>query len=157
MKIWQILRSLESLEETMAECYDCLRLLHGGDPEVAAFFARMRDEEISHRDIVRFEQRVMFRSPDNYLDLEDYDQEALEGTQRRVEDLIVGAAGLTLNEALRSSVALEREATEQHYRSTIGRASPSLGTLVNSLGSGEEHHAARLWAFAQRRGIALEA
>jgi rubrerythrin len=156
MKIWRILRSLESLEDTMAQCYDCLRLRYAADHEVAAFFARMRDEELSHRDIVRFEQRVMFRSPENYRDLPDYDQEALERTLRGVEKLIEGAACLSLDEALRRSAAFEHEATEQHYRSAVGQASPALGTLVKRLGSGDEHHAARLWSFASGRGIALE-
>ena len=152
MKVWRILQSLESLEESMARYYDALRLHYAADPEVAGFFTRMRDEELSHRDIVRYQQRIMFKSAESSTDLKDYDQGALEQVTRTVEDLIAREPSLTLNEALRAAVTLEAAATEQHYRTVVGQASPALGKLVQSLGSCDTDHAARLSAFVLEHG-----
>ena len=74
MKVWKILQSLENLEESMARYYGVLHLHYADKPEVAGFFARMRDEELSHRDIVRYQQRIMFKSPESFKDLTDLDQ-----------------------------------------------------------------------------------
>lgn len=149
MKVWRILESLESLEDSMARFYDALRAHYTSDAEVAGFFARMRDEELSHRDIVRYQQRITFKSPENFLDLKDYDEVALDQNLRTVEDLIAREANLTLNDALRGAVAIESAATQQHYRSIIGRASPALGKLVQNLGTCDQDHAARLTSFAR--------
>ena len=152
MKVWQILKSLENLEDGMARFYDTLRAHYTSDAEIAGFFARMRDEELSHRDIVRYQQRIMFKCPENYMDLKDYDQGAIDQAMRTVEDLINREGDLSLNEALRSAVALEAAATEQHYRSVVGLASPALGKLVQHLGSCDETHAARLGTFVRSHG-----
>lgn len=156
MRIWQILRALENFEDTLAHYYNCLRLAYESDQETAVFFSRMRDEELSHRDIVRYEQRLMFKSPENYLDLDDYDQSALEQMMRTVEDLIVRSAHLTLDEALRASVRIEKAAAQQHLRSIIGRVNPALGRLVQDLGGRDLNHTERLKTFADSRGISLE-
>jgi hypothetical protein len=156
MKVWHILKELERFEETMSNLYDSLRLRYESDPEAASFFARMRDEEIGHRDIVRYQRRIMFTTKENYMDLADFDQDALERVLHTVEDLIAHAAGLQLDEALRSSAALELEGTEQHYRSVVSRANPALGYLVENLGGADREHAARLGLFADSRGIALK-
>lgn len=156
MKIWRILQSLESLEDTMASLYDCLRLCHGPDAEAAAFFARLRDEQVRHCDLVRGERQIMFHALENYVDLADYDQGALERTLTRVEDLVSGAACLSLEEVLRSSLALKREATGRHCLSAVSRAHPSLDRLVRSLGKADREQAASLASFAESRGIALQ-
>jgi hypothetical protein len=140
----------------MASLYDCLRLCHGLDSDADSFFARMRDEEIRHGDLVREERRIMFHALENYLDLVDYDQDALERTLTAIEDLVSGAAGLTLEEVLGASLALKREATTRHCLSAVSRAHPSLGGLVRSLGDADREHAARLESFARSRGIALQ-
>jgi len=157
MNIWQLLRSLESLEESMAHFYDLLHLRTVRDPPTAAFFSRMRDEELSHRDLVRYQQRVLFRSPQRGTNLPDFDEQGLEKTLRAVEGLIADSAGLTLEQALAGSLRIERDATEQHCRSVAGLVHAELGRLVSSLGGCDREHAARLEAFARAHGIALAA
>lgn len=156
MKIWRILQSLENLEDTMASLYDCLRLCHGPDADAAAFFAQMRDRQIRRRDLIRDERRLMFHALENYLDVLDCDQSALERTLTSIEDLVSGAAGLTLEEVLRSSLALKRDAMRRHCTGTVSRAHPSLGRLVRSLGDADREHAACLESFARGRGIPLQ-
>lgn len=153
MKVWKILQTLENLEDGMARLYDSLRRRHAGDAAAAGFFALMRDEELSHRDIVRYQQRVMLKTPEISLELADFDQAAVEQTMRTVENLIAQQGSLTLAEALRSSVAIEADAAEQHYRTVVGRASPALGRLVQNLGTFDKEHAAKLGAFAHSHGV----
>lgn len=152
VKVWKILQSLESLEESMARFYERLRQHYSCDAEVAGFFALMRDEEFFHRDIVRYQQRIMFTSAESSSDLQDYDQEAIDQVTRTVEDLVAREPSLTLNEALRAAVTLEASATEQHYRTVVGQASPALGKLVRSLGCCDKDHAARLSSFVLDHG-----
>jgi hypothetical protein len=52
-------------------------------------------------------------------------------------------------------VEIERSATQQHYRSIVGKISPGLRSLIRSLGGSNSEHAARLEAFALGRGVAL--
>ncbi len=154
MKVWEILRFAERLEDAMSRLYDGLRLRHAQDPEWVAFFTRLRDEELGHRDIVRYEQRVMFRSPDNYVDLPDYQSSEVELVLRGVEDLVELVPHLAMGEALRVSLEAELAATEQHYKSVVGRVNAELGALVRNLGVSDRDHIAQLEAFAIARGIA---
>ncbi len=148
MKAWKILQSLEKFEDCLARFYDALRLRHPDDAVVADFFARMRDEEISHRNIVRYQQRILGESPANYLDLEDYDPGALDQTIRSVVDLVAREAGLTLDEALRCAAVVEKTAAEQRYRTVVSRVNPTLGMLAQKLGCCDDR-VARLNAFAR--------
>lgn len=155
MNAWRLLRSLESLEDSMAHYYDLMRLRNTQDPAVAAFFTQMRDEEISHRDLVRLEQRMMLRSPQGAVEIREYDQAALEGTLGTVEDLIARCGSLTLEQALQSSLQIERAATQQHYRTVAGMADAELGRLVTTLGGCDRDHTERLEGFARAHGIGL--
>ena len=153
MKIWRILNSLEHLEDRMASLYETGRLLYAMDPDVASFFAQMRDEELGHRDLVRYQQRILLRAPENYADLPDYDEAGLGQAERAAEELIGRVAQLALAELLDAAVALECAATEQHYRSVLGQASPALGMLVAQLGDSDQAHAAKLARFARAHGV----
>jgi hypothetical protein len=153
MKIWRILKSLERLEDRMADLYETVRQQYPTDPGAAAFFAQMRDEELGHRDLVRYQQRILFRAPENYADLPDYDEAGLGEAERTAEALIGRVARLPLAEFLEAAVALECAATEQHYRSVLGQVSSTLGRLVAQLGAADQAHAAKLDRFARAHGV----
>jgi hypothetical protein len=154
MRVWQVLQSFEGLSDTMASLYDCLRLSFGLDAEAAELFARLRDETLGHRDIVRRERQRMFQSLANYADLKDLDHGALDGTLRAVEDLIARAGRIGLEDALRASLVLEGEAAERHALGTGGGVEPSLAALARTLRAADQDHHARIASFARSRGIA---
>lgn len=157
MKVWRILQMLERLAGATAELYERLHRRHADDPGAAALFARLREEEYGHRDIVRYEQRVMRDAPENWLELPEYDEAGLGETLRTVTELAERIDRLPLPEALRHALAIESAASQHHFRSVVERAHPALAMLVRNLG-GEDRAQHRLLAgFAEQRGLPSEA
>lgn len=156
MKVWQILQSLESLEETMGHCYDTLALRFADDPGAAALFSGLRDEKLSQRDAVRRERLAMFRSLENYTDVAGYDRSALELALRAVEDGIARVPRQSLGDSLRSAVAIVREAERRRAGLLSGRSGASLETLVEALGRCDQEQAVKIGGFARGRGIELD-
>jgi rubrerythrin len=150
MKLWMFLRSLEVLEEKMADAYGCFQARFRGDPATALFFATMKNEELGHRDIVRYERRLVFRGEEDFREIDWSDADVVE-TGRRADDTRDPASSRDLDEILRRCIALEESLAEIHYRTAVVAANPAIGEVITRLGSSDRAHIETLHRFAASR------
>lgn len=149
MDPWIVLRHLEELEGKMADLYEWFMKLFHEDREAAAFFYTMSLEEASHRDLVRYQRRLVSKNPGLFKEV-DLDTLEILKTSERVER-VIESSSLSLKEAVFTSMGFEKDVTENHYRSVMLKSNPEVANLLDSLCTGDRDHFSRLNDFAQSR------
>ncbi len=152
MDLWIVLKDLEDLENRMADLYEWFSRQFSEDKEAATLFYTMSLEEISHRDLVRYQRRLVSKNPKNFQDV-DVGVDAIREAAARIENIIHSPSGCSLKEAVMISIDAESDATEYHYRSAMRQANPEVSKLVDNLCSADRLHFARLSDFARSRGF----
>ncbi len=152
MDLRLVLDLLAEVELAMARLYEWLATVIE-DAEAKELFAQLAREEYGHRDLVAFQQQLVNKSRAVFPPV------AVGAPVLR--EAISAAAVFrqnhprpTLTQAIGFALRAEGGAAEQHYRTAIVEASPSLAKLVNALGRADDEHGARLRSFAERRGLA---
>jgi rubrerythrin len=141
MKILNLLRTLESLEMTMAGLYQWLseRL---ADQEASAFFFRMSLQEKTHASVLRFSKRLVHASPRDFADVE-VDEEEIHALIRRIETFKEEHPEPTLGEALLFAMRAEGAAAENLHSKVIVDSNPEVEKIIQGLAKADaEHHEA---------------
>lgn len=147
-----LLTILEDLEGQMSELYSWLAGLFEEDTASAKFFISMACDEAGHRDLVRFERQLVLKNRGAFAAV-DIDASVLRGLVAVVVDFRESSPNPSLEQALDFLQDIENDAAENHYRTAIAESNPKMAKLINSLAKQDEHHAAKLAAFARLRGF----
>lgn len=151
MPILDQLKLLEELEQSLADYYRTLSDLFSADEEARTLFARLSNDEIAHRDMIRFQGRLLYRTPAAFhsisLDLDEVKRSIEDIRQTRLEP------GPSLEEALRTAARFERDNAEGHSRNALVHSSPELSRLLDKLGNADRDHLGELETFSRGRGL----
>lgn len=155
MEFWRFLHHLEEFEQVMADLYRTLARLHGGDAEAEDLFDTLAKGEVSHRDIIRYERRLVHNNPDEFV-RSDFDPGSIGEAAAKAQAATREAASLSLEQALRVSFEIESSAAEHHYQTAMAQSNPAVAAMVRQLDAYDKEHIEVLRAFAKKRGFALQ-
>lgn len=148
--IFYILRALDELEDSVSLLYDKFSNLFSYDKEAQFFFYKMSMDEIAHRDIVKYQTRILTKlNPKELKDI-DIDIKEIQDLIQYTVDLLFAEKEWTIQEAVAEAVKLETNAAERHYKSLLTNINPELSILLKHLGKDDEEHIRQLKEFAQK-------
>jgi len=152
MDCFRALKLVESIEQLMADLYESFSRTFAADEDAAAFFFRISREEISHRNLVQFQERLVKKNPKSFGEV-NLDLDLFNAATAKVQYFMKRDAPPTLEEAVRISIDLESEVVEHLYRTVIAEANPAVQELVSNLGRQSEIHRKHIQDFAIQRGF----
>jgi rubrerythrin len=152
MDCFRALKLVESIEQLMADLYERFSTLFVADEDAAAFFYRMSRDELSHRNLVQFQQRLAKKNPREFGDVA-LDLDLFNATTEKVQYFMKRDSSPTLEEAVRIGIDFENDVAEHLYRTVIAEANPATQDLVKNLGRQSEIHRQHLVDFAVSRGF----
>lgn len=152
MDLLTVLRHLENLESKIADLYKEFSRTFSGDEEAVACFSDMSDEEIAHRDLLRYQHSLVRRNPAAFKDVE-IDVNTIREATARMERMLAAPANSSLKEAVMTSIGFESDATEGYYRTAMAGSNPEVSKLLDSLCTEDRQHLAKLNEFAKSRGF----
>ncbi len=143
MDLVTLLRPLEALEAAMAEMYEHLSSVFGGDPEASGVFFRLALEERRHLGMVRHARRLARTGPNAFGEV-DADLAEVQRALEEAARLRAADGGTDLAGALRAALEIEVGAAEGHYRLIVAHANPEIASLLEALSGDDRRHAAAL-------------
>lgn len=152
MDLLTVLRYLENLESKMADLYAGFSKAFSQDGEAAAFFSGMSAEEIAHRDLVRYQHKLVRRNPPKFKGV-DVDISEIRQVIENVEEVMYSPVDRSLKDAVMASIDFEDDAAESHYVSALLQSNPDVSKLLDSLCTSDRLHCERLNDFAKSRGF----
>ncbi len=155
MDIRKILKTLESLEEKIAEWYQWLMDVFSSDPETRLLFYQMAKDEISHRDLIRYQLNLAKKNPTDFKEI-PFDIDGIQELLTILDTILTTKPSLSLAESIKISLKLERNASEHHYRNAILESNPGLGSLLNNLGKADSEHHHRIIDFCIKKELSVD-
>lgn len=131
------------IEETVGEIYRQFARSAGCDAKLQAIWARLAAEEDDHAVELRFASRLPARQTFRDATL---NTARVEQLLARARSILQGAqkSRLSVEEALRVSIALEKEFLEVHVATVAVFAEARMEKLFRSLGRGDDEHTSAL-------------
>lgn len=152
MNLLEVLKQYEELEAKMAELYRMFSESFAQDEQAALFFYRLSGEEMSHRDLIRFQLRLV-QKDSAVFDGIDLELPALNSLLAKVGAIFQSPRTWSLKEAIRFALAMENDAGEFHLRSRNIQPDQPLSQLLHSLGRADRAHGLALVELAETHGI----
>ncbi|MBI5190316.1 MAG: hypothetical protein HZA22_06550 [Nitrospirae bacterium] len=151
-KLSDLLVRLEEFEGKLALLYDCYAGRFTHTPDVSELFAKLGFEENSHRDIVRYEGRVVKNDPDYFGDI-DANIKLVEENLERVAAAIETRYQATVEEAVGFALTIEKSSLENLYLSIPETLDPAFGRIVTAMKAGCTDHVAAVTGIIRRHGL----
>ena len=155
MELSSALRILERLEEKMAELYTVFSQWYAHDVELSSMFYRMRQEEMGHRNVVRYERNLLSKC-NNCEYSGDIVIAQIRNIMHFIDTCIVLPEPPPPKEAVLLALRIEADASENHVRKEMMSAHPEIGPLAIKLGRADELHIEKLREFARQRDYLKE-
>ena len=150
MHILNVLDTMETFEGMMAETYEWLSEIFADDEDAAAFFTRMSRDEVGHRNLVRYEKKLVRENPTAFGEV-TVKPEIIDEAIRKVELFRRSEPPPTLTQALTFSMMMENDVVERLHRDAILMTNPTLAGLINSLARADAAHEKELESFINDR------
>ena len=148
MDLIVVLNALEQLEGTLAVVYAHFSQVLRSNEAVSELFRQLSEDEQSHRQAVRYQQRLVQLNPDCFAEI-DVDVSAIQQIFARASELLE-SMDITEDAALAFSIDVEYEAAECHLKNALSQTNPALANLLRSLGKGDEEHLGLLREFVSK-------
>lgn len=145
-----VLKALEDLEQRMADLYAWYHEVFGDNVAAADFFYKMSVDEISHRDVIRFQNRVAQQNFKLFETVE-IDLKGLSGFVGKIDAMFSRTP--SLREAAIATRELEQSVYEVHYRNAIAQANPFMTKLLVGLNKYDRRHRADIDEFGVKCGF----
>ncbi len=152
MEFASIINPLINLENNMASLYEYFGLRFKDNPDAGILFRKMKREELSHADLLKFQKRTLAKNKEK-LNPVDIDVECINEVSSWIESFLAKKPELSLEKALELALKIERNAAESHYRTAVKSVNPELGELVEKLGGYDKDHSQRLVDFAREHQL----
>lgn len=151
MQICTVLEKLERLELAMADTYESLARQFEDDEEAAGFFTRMSRDEITHRNLIRYERTIVRSDPDTFEGDVGVDIEAVDRAIAHVFRFRTSEKPPTMVQALVFAMQMEADYAENLHRSVFIDKAPNLASLIRNLAKADAKHHEELERFLERR------
>jgi len=152
MKLATVLKHLEVLETKVSEVYNRFGKLFQDDDEASKFFNEMSKDELSHRDLVAFQSRLVRKSPLLFEDV-DIDMDEIFALLSRIDEILKQELKPALEEAINISLEIENNAAEFHFREIMKISNRDIAKMIRNLGKSDKAHRKQITDFANKRGI----
>jgi rubrerythrin len=140
--IYTVLRHLEELEHSISRLYERFSRDFSNDREASFFFYRLSLDEIAHRDLVKYQLKLVKKSkPDEFAEV-DIDIEEIKELTDNIKKEYLSKDELSIEKAVELALKIESNAAEHHYRQAMKQARPELARLLDSLGRSDKEHLA---------------
>lgn len=153
MELMRALSLLENLESRLASVYDRFSQAFRADSDAMRLFADLADDEESHRQVIRYEQRLVRFNPNSFKPLE-LDLREVDKLVKRCEG-ILESPEVGLDAALSFAYDVECLSAECHLKHALSETNPELQHLLRKLGRGDEDHVRALKNFIHQRSFGL--
>ena len=153
LDILKALKTLEDIENRMAELYEWLGEAFASDEQAAALFMRLHMEEVSHRTVLQYQSRIILKNPRTFREGVSMNAEFLRGVLDAIDRFRNRADPPDLTEAVQVALMFETVAERLYHDQTFLASLDGLGTFVSKLHRGCKDHTAALKLFAMDRGI----
>lgn len=148
MNYMDTLGLLEEFESKMGVMYAAFAIHFSSNTEAGTIFEAISSEEIHHRDIVRYERRIMLNHEKGNEDASaSIDTNLIKDFIQYLDDTIAKADHLTLEESLRLAISLENSGCERLYNVIAEQIDPEFSKLVTAMNHGCKSHMKRLKEF----------
>jgi rubrerythrin len=152
LDIYSLYKPLAEFEAKVGDLYEWFSGLFKDDPEAAFAFFQLAAEERAHVAIIEYQRRLVRANAKDFGGV-TVDLQPIEEATALVEKVRGAAEPPSLEEALRTALALETSAAEYHYKTAMKQSNASLARLLDALGTADRNHLGRLVAFAKQRGV----
>ena len=146
------LKPIEELEAALAVLYARFSDLLKADPEAAAFFARLSQDEKSHQQVVQYQRRLIQRNAKLFSQV-SIDADGVEQVLKSIAFLINAPAPDSLEKMVRIALEFESSTAEHYYRTAMMQANPEVGEFLRSMGLNSAEHLKVVREFAEKRGF----
>lgn len=146
-QIYNVLKALRELEELAAQLYEKFSEYFKEEKEVSFFFYKMHLDEISHKDLINYQLRLIQKSSKDSFKEVDIDISTIISLSERIREVLEADNILELEEAIKIAIEIESSAAEKHYRQAMKEANPDIARLLESLGTEDKVHLTRLQEF----------
>ena len=150
MDILGVLERLENLELAIENMYKSFNQKFFDDIQAAELFRKMGEDERGHLKIVQYQRRIVVGNRRLFDDVEMDLDEVVQVTNEAEKGADI-SNDLSLDDALKMSIEVEKSAAEHHYHTAMSKANPAFSEMVRSLGSADEEHMGRLEKFLGER------
>lgn len=150
MDIWLALNRIEELENKLADLYEWLSNLFSEDKEIKSFFYRISLDEISHRDLVRYQKRTVKKNPGLFPGIE-IDLDDIQGIIAGIDQFRTSIP--TIEEALKFLMAIEKNSAENYFSTVMMYSNKDFASLINNLSKTFREHHKEIKEFAVKYGI----
>lgn len=148
--IFFVLRALDELEDVISLLYSKFSTLFEDDKESAVFFYRLSLDEIAHRDFIKYHMRILSKLKTDDKIQSDIDIDEITSLTSEVTDLLLSEKQWTVKEAVTTSIKLEANAAERHYKKALSNINNEISNLLKHLGKDDEKHISDLNEFAKK-------
>ncbi len=138
--IYTVLRLLEDLEDSISMLYQRFSDDYAIDEATSFFFYKLSLDEIAHRDLVRYQLKLLRNArPDAYNDV-DIDINIIRELIDNIEKKLNSDEKYPINRAVDIALEIESNAAEHHYKGAMKQAMPEMARLLDSLGKADKEH-----------------
>lgn len=149
MDVLTALNDIEKLELKLSELYLHFSRLFSDDTAVASLFKKLSEEEQSHYDLVQYQKRLIRKNKELFKDV-TIDVAEIRQVIDKADSLQNADPPLSVEEAVRSAIEIEKNAAEYHFRTAIQQANPDIAAFLKSLGGYDDGHARSLGEFLNK-------
>lgn len=154
MNIHKLYSVLEAFEVNVAQFYHKLETCFADQPHIAQFFSMMKKDEIQHKNMIKYQLRLLRQNKSMTADV-DVDPLQLDEINKHVLNCTQALNGPSLQEALILAMGFESNAAEEHLRFSLRELYPECISLLENLSSSDRTHVEVLEAFAREHDINL--
>ncbi len=149
--ILTVLDNTALLEENLAKFYEWLGEKFSHNKELRAFYHQMSFDELAHRDLVKYQIRVVRKEKDQFSDVDislDYLKDISEKVmEHRKNDLP------SVEDSLRQTVEIENSLAERYFETVIKQSNKGFAALIQNLGDSSKEHLERCLEMAKKHNI----
>lgn len=147
MDILAALKKLGDLERDLGNVYEWLATVFSGDEKAAEFFRKLAQDERTHLDLVKYQERVVRKTPGEFADVE-INLPVLDKTLQKIVEF--RKTNPTIKDAIRFALDMETEVSEHYAATVMEQANESFAQMVKGLtASQKDEHYKRLLEFAR--------
>lgn len=130
----------------LMDLYKWLAAAYPADENAGDFFSRLSLDEQSHGDLIKYQQRVVRKSPKEFGDVE-IDEEAIRNALSEIEQF--RASNHSLKDAIRFAMNIENSTAESYFNSVMHQSNQDFAKLLKQLSATCSKHCQEVLEFAR--------
>lgn len=146
MDVLKVLIKLGQLESEASKLYEWFSILFAYDEQARNFFKKMSIDEQAHFDLVKYQERIVRKTPKDFGGV-DIDTQMIDRTLSRIAEFRTTIP--LLKDGIRFALDLETEIVESYAATVMDKSNEELAALMKNLTANlKEDHYKELISFA---------